>query len=358
VFRPLQKVTLNLTLRKCHNYLRSLSIGIGISCALQPLAGAITLKDPRSTPTRTDAVVATASNTRAADERNLSHASAVHNVSTVTTTVRFPVRVDTRLDGTSTEVHDQQRTDSIVRKLLGSAPGSDSPDGTPGVESERAAASNLNLYEVIAASFIRSHQFDKERLKDLDTTEVVMGPQSHQNVFHLTHGNVLFAPKRDIEVLTDLGNIHIAAGSVVCVMKPTDGTVSIYDLDDSGKKRVAIQLANELLTLVPGKQLIITNQQAKQFSEVNPSPHIHFRKAVQTTTQSGLKVHTVEFSIPAAILTLKPLRKMLLSGDPADRKLTNRLIKTVVILEDLFTDSEPYRMCETPLVNKISSNTH
>jgi hypothetical protein len=311
--------------------------------------------DLRSTAARAATVSRDVSNRR--DERTPQNVSVLHNVSTITTTVRIPVRIDSKGNLDSSQGTRDQRQSDLLAKLLSSAPSSDSPNSTPGIDAERAANSNLNLYEVIAASFIRGHQFDQESLKNLDTTEVVLGPQSHQNVFHLSQGNVLFAPKKDIEVLTNLGSIHIGAGSVVCVMKPSQETVSVYDLDDGANKKVTIHLADELLTLSPGKQLVVTNQ-SKQFSEVNPSPRIHYRKATRTTMASGLHVHSAQFSIPAAVLTIKPLRSMLLSNDIHDRKLTNRLLKDVVILEDLFNDPEPYRMCENPLMNKISTNVH
>ena len=246
--------------------------------------------------------------------------------------------------------------DNLVRQLLKSAVGADSPDNNPDVDTKSAARLNLNINETLAANLFRQNTFDIDQIEDIDKETFVLGNLTGDNRIHISKGNALFAPKKDIVALTDLAEIHIGGGSLVGILRPSPDVVSIYDLEDTGNKKVTIKVNDESLTLSPGKSLIISKE-VREFEKINPAHHIAYRKVEAKKFKSGLHAYTTEFSISSAILHVKPLQNILLSNNPEDRKIADRLLKNYVILEDVFSNNEPFQMpgsIVTPV--KISSN--
>ncbi len=254
---------------------------------------------------------------------------------------------------------DEMRADPLLRELLKSAASTDSPYGTQGFD-QRAAESNLDIAENLAASFIRQDKFDVDQLNGIEAKEcIVLGPKSHENIVDLTQGNALFAPSKDIIVLTNLGEISIGAGSFVCVLKPEPGVVAVYDLHDGKDKKVTVKTKGETLSLVPGKQIILSNRSEKEleFEKINPARRIAYRKLESRNLPSGTKIYAGEFSIPSAMLYVKPLRTLLLSDKKEDRKLADCLLKNFVIMEDVFgSEGEPYKMPRPFELTRISAN--
>ncbi len=251
------------------------------------------------------------------------------------------------------------KSDSLFRHLLRQAVGADSPDSNPDAQQRTAAELNLDINETMTASLIRKDKFDLDQMADIEDINeghIVLGNLTKDNIFHLSSGNALFLPKRDIIVLTDLGEIHISAGSMVGILKPAPDIVSIYDLEDGGGKKVSIKVDNELLTLSPGKHMVLSKQ-VDEFEKVNPAHRIAYRRLEHKTLPDGIHVYTTEFSISSAVLHIKPLQNILLSDDKEDRKLTSRILKNFVILEDVFGGTEPYKMPASIVAPvKISTN--
>jgi hypothetical protein len=255
---------------------------------------------------------------------------------------------------------DQLRMDPFTAALINkSAVGADSPFGTQDFASERAGLANIDIAENFAASLIRADRFNLEQLSGIDQDGIVIGSNCHDNVIDLSKGNAIFAPHKDILVLTDLAEISIKAGSLVCVFKPEPGVVAVYDLHDSGSKKITIKTKDEILSLLPGKEIILSNRSKAEaeFEKINPAHKIAYRKLEQRDLPSGTKVYSTEFSIPSAFLYVKPLREILLSDNKEDRKIADHLLKNFVILEDVFgNEAEPYKMPRPLEMNRISSN--
>jgi hypothetical protein len=254
-----------------------------------------------------------------------------HRASTAVATLRVYTKVS------------DLKSDSLIRNLLKSAVSADSPDNNPDANSRTAAALNLDVNETMAANLFRQDKFDLDQLEDMDKANIILGNLTHDNMIHLAKGNALFAPKKDIIVITELAKIHIGAGSMVGVLRPNPDTISVYDFEDGGSKKVTITVGNESLPLAPGKNLILSKE-ADEFEKINPAHRIAYRKLETKKLKSGFYVYTTEFSISSAVLHVKPLQNILLSSDPADRKIADRLLKNYVILEDVFSSNEPYRM--------------
>lgn len=269
----------------------------------------------------------------------------IHHASTTVATLRVYTKAS------------DLKTDNIIRHELKSAFSADNPDSNPDVENE-AAALNLNINETMIANLFRQEKFDLDQLDDMDKGNVLLGNLTRDNIVHLAKGNALFQPPKDITVITDIANIKIAGGSLVGVLRPNDDTVAVYDLEDPGANKVKVQFGKESLSLIPGKSVVVSKQPG-DFEKITPARRIAYRSLASGKTESGLYVHTSDFSISSAILHMKPLQNILLSEEPEDKKIASRLLKNFVILQDVCTASEPYKMPVkhggSPL--RISSNS-
>jgi hypothetical protein len=162
------------------------------------------------------------------------------------------------------------------------------------------------------------------------------------NYWRLQQGNVLFTPKSDIIVGTQEGDVHIPAGSAVFIME-TGNDVAVYDLHDSRTGSIKIVAGKRLLTLAPGRQVVLTRRLDDKFEEVNPGNRIGFRKHKDVVLGEGIKAHVSEFSIPSAVATVAPIKKLLASNRPQDRKLVNQMLTNAVILSEMTAAVGPYR---------------
>jgi hypothetical protein len=153
---------------------------------------------------------------------------------------------------------------------------------------------------------------------------------------------VLFTPKSDIIVGTQEGDVHIPAGSAVFIME-TGNDVAVYDLHDSRTGSIKIVAGKRLLTLAPGRQVVLTRRLDDKFEEVNPGNRIGFRKHKDVVLGEGIKAHVSEFSIPSAVATVAPIKKLLASNRPQDRKLVNQMLTNAVILSEMTAAVGPYR---------------
>jgi hypothetical protein len=97
------------------------------------------------------------------------------------------------------------------------------------------------------------------------------------------------------------------------------------------------------LTLAPGRQVVLTRRLDDRFEDVNPGKSIGFRKNKDVLLGEGIKAHVSEFSISSAATMVKPIRKLLASERPQDRKLVNRMLTNAVILSEMTAAVGPYR---------------
>jgi hypothetical protein len=235
------------------------------------------------------------------------------------------------------------KIDTLIKSQLKSAFSADNADNNPDANNRTAAELNVDINETLAANLFRQAKFDLNELDNIDKENFILGNLTHGNVIHIAKGNALFVPKNNIVVLADLADIHIGAGSMVGVLRPSPDIVSIYDLEDTGSKKVSIKVGDETIALSPGKNLIISKEK-NEFEKINPAHRIAYRKLESKKLKSGFYAYTSEFSISSAVLHVRPLQNILLSNDPEDQKIANRLVKNYVILEDVFGNGEPFKM--------------
>ena len=212
--------------------------------------------------------------------------------------------------------------------------------------------------EGIAVSVIKQDNFDAEKLIAIDLSHVGCGPLSQENIFHLTCGNALFNPKKDIVVLTALAKISVASGSAVCVLKPEAGVISVYNLHSGNGKKVSVEIGGQAFVLSPGVHVTICYE-GSDFATINPARRIAYRNLHAKDLPHGIRLYSTEFSIPSAIAHITPLQTMLSSNNKDEQKLAEQLLKNSVILDYVCDSDQPYTVAAEPQPRQLSAaNTY
>jgi hypothetical protein len=150
-------------------------------------------------------------------------------------------------------------------------------------------------------------------------------------VVNLRSGNVVMAPSIPTTVKTSLGDVSIAANSLVLIMS-YQGAVCIYNLDDNHTDSVVVNVGGHTLTLSPGRQAVVTTNNAQEFELVNPAESFAYRNMKSTELGGGIKVFTSEFWVPAAVHNVGSLKHLVKSTQPQAAKIYGHLMKTAAIL--------------------------
>jgi hypothetical protein len=160
--------------------------------------------------------------------------------------------------------------------------------------------------------------------------------------FNLPRGVALFNAKKPIVVGTQEGNVHIDKGSLAFVVE-TGHDVAVYNLHDKHSGGLNVVVGKILVTVPPGKQLVLTRKPGANFKEVNPGARIAYRNAKEMKLTGDVTGFISDFSIPSAIANIPPLKKMLTSARPDERRIAQQLLKNSVILADVFGSLGPYQ---------------
>jgi hypothetical protein len=151
-------------------------------------------------------------------------------------------------------------------------------------------------------------EFADDEKTRLNQEHVLIGSNTQKNFFNLDKGDVVFNPSKDIVVQTHEGEIHIAAGSNVFVMKNGHDVV-IYNLHDGKRNTVSIISAKKKLTLEPGRMLVLSRQNTRDFEKITAGFHgIGYRNIKEVDLDSSIKAFYGDFSIPSALTLVVPLK--------------------------------------------------
>lgn len=220
----------------------------------------------------------------------------------------------------------------------------------PPGETEQQAARQPLTGQIVAygdrlidAVVVNNSQFSSSVVSSLQASGVTSGVNSGGSFFNLDRGSAIFSPNDgDIVVRTHEGDIHIAQGSVVQVYE-TGANVAILNLDDVRKGAVRIVAGDRVLTLQPGKELVLTRETTPSFERVNPMPRIATRNTSKLELGDRLTGFLSEFSIPSALTQIIPLKKLVASVDPRDRRLAHSLLKNAVLFTHFAATAGPYK---------------
>jgi hypothetical protein len=144
-------------------------------------------------------------------------------------------------------------------------------------------------------------------------------------------GKTLFMPTTDMTVATRFGDIRVDGGAVVIVSNTPSG-IAVYNVHDTAKNSVSIDVRGRKMSLCPGRHLMVTDDRGTDFSSVNHVESIMHRGIVSNSIDSDLKVHTSEFSTLSAMAGILPLRAVFESKHPHSKKIADKMLKTTACL--------------------------
>ncbi len=185
--------------------------------------------------------------------------------------------------------------------------------------------------------------FSKEDIAKLAAEGIVLLGDTSGNSFGLEQGNMVFAPTQDIVVHAGETSIIVPSGAVVFVMK-TAGDVAVFDLHQSKENAVHIVADKKLITLDPGRLVVLTKQSVRDFERtVGPYRWIGYRNPREEDINSELKAFGMDFSIPSALTNVIPLKNMLSSNNQLDRVTIEKILKNSALLGELTNGAGPFR---------------
>jgi hypothetical protein len=196
---------------------------------------------------------------------------------------------------------------------------------------------------LIEGSRSTAHQFQEEETGRLTREGIRIASDTQDNYFNLDRGNVVFSPTKPVVVGTHEGQVHIGPGSNVLVME-TGHDVMVYNLHDDKKDSVKITSAKKEMVLEPGRMLVLTRQNVKDYDLLASNCHcIAYRNVQRTELDDSIKAFYGDFSIPSAFTIVVPLKQMLSSNDPKDKAAVNKIIKTAAMLTSFAPGGSPFQ---------------
>jgi hypothetical protein len=151
---------------------------------------------------------------------------------------------------------------------------------------------------------------------------------------NLKRGSVVFAPTYDTYVNTEFGKVKVSAKSVVLMMAFQHG-LAVFNIDDQKARAVTIDTGTKQMGIAPGTQMLITHDSVRNFADINPAQLFGYRNVRDRQLGGGLKAFESEFSVQQAISIVQPLKQMLNSEHPHAKKVTNHMLKTAAILNQM-----------------------
>ncbi len=162
----------------------------------------------------------------------------------------------------------------------------------------------------------------------------------HSEIVTLNNGNALFVPSKDTTVVTPKGTVKLAANSVAMVMVD-ENQLSVYDINDHHKRSVTIEAGGRSIALSPGRHVSIASVRAAQFSDVNPLEAMMHR-SVSSQEIGDKTAFTSEFSMPAAVQVMKPLKAIFASDNENAKKVAQRVLKTSAVIMQVSGNTAPF----------------
>ncbi|MBX9877390.1 MAG: hypothetical protein K2Y22_02945 [Candidatus Obscuribacterales bacterium] len=207
------------------------------------------------------------------------------------------------------------------------------PQSTPPLDSEALGQS---------FAYCNASDFNSDVVNEMHSHGAILGSQSTANLCVLQKGNFFFQPQNDINVQVQEGEVQVPNGASVLVME-TGHDVAVFDINDGPHARVRVKSGNKVITLSPGRQVVLTRQLDADFDRVNPSKLIGYKNARAHMVASDIRAYSADFSLPSVMMSVQPVKRMLSSDNPDDRRLVQRMIKQAVILTMLPSKSGPFK---------------
>jgi hypothetical protein len=160
------------------------------------------------------------------------------------------------------------------------------------------------------------------------------------DIFDLPRGVALFNAQNHIVCGTQEGHVHIEKGSMAFVVE-TGNDVCVYNLHDTKDGGVRVLIGQQMVTVPPGRQLVLTRRDA-EFAQVNPGTKIGYRNPKPLKLDGDVKAFVADFSITGAVYTIPPLKAMLKSPKASERRAATAVLKNAIVMQDLTAAAGPY----------------
>ncbi|MDZ4833080.1 MAG: hypothetical protein SGJ27_04695 [Candidatus Melainabacteria bacterium] len=170
---------------------------------------------------------------------------------------------------------------------------------------------------------------------------------NQQNPHQISSGSFLYTPADDMVVKTSLTTVKIDKGSMVLLMVH-ENSVAVFNLHDSHKNAVTLSAGKQSLSVSPGHQAVLTRSTSDDFHLINPAEIFQYRNLKHKVVANGLQMFTSEFSVPTALMAIKPAKQLLLSQDKNLKRLTNNVLKTTAIMAELNRSSTKFEEMPHP----------
>jgi len=174
-----------------------------------------------------------------------------------------------------------------------------------------------------------NYAYGSQAAKKLDLRRLSSAQAGSKSAtFELNKGTVVLAPSVDTVVKTHLGDLHVAANSVVLIMSYAQG-LAVYDLHDSHQHAVRFQVGEQVHPLFPGAALVLSENIRSTFEEINPAQLFLYRN-MQEKSLSNIKAYEGEFMPLSAIHAVAPLKQLFKTTDTQSKRIGQRVLKTAV----------------------------
>ncbi len=124
--------------------------------------------------------------------------------------------------------------------------------------------------------------------------------------------------------------------------------VAIYNLHDQHKNAVSIKHGDKLITVPPGRSIVLANASLNSFERANPAPFVAYRRLSSNDLGALTKMYLADFDMASMMHGLPGLKDLLASNIPSQRKIANNMLKTAAILMQITPTAEPYARYLTP----------
>lgn len=181
-----------------------------------------------------------------------------------------------------------------------------------------------------------AHVFSDYETNWLANSGVIIGPESRNDFIDLENGNVLLSPEQDIVVSTHKGKVYIGSGTTVFLTECGNNVV-VYDLVQSKPKQISVVVGRDRLIMKPGQMLVLTEQNINDFEKLEANCHaVAYHNARPLDLDNGtVNAFVANFSIPSAMVTIQPLKRLIISKNEEDKSLLDKLMKSAVLAGDL-----------------------
>lgn len=212
------------------------------------------------------------------------------------------------------------------------------------LDDEIAQQKNLGKHcGLIEGSKTFADNFDQAELSRVSAENITVASNSGGTHFNLQDGNMLFASEKAITVETPLGTVHIPAGAIAFVMVQGPD-VAVYDLHQSRQDATQVVTGKKLITLDPGRLLVLTEQQTRDFERViSRCRCIGYRNPREEDINENIKAFAMDFSIPSIVSNVQPLRQMLGARSGPEKAAMDKILKNSALLMQLTAIAGPFK---------------